>query len=379
MRRSSSTARRFAASARVHGALLILNDRPGPGRSRPAPTAYTSARTTRRWPRRASCVGPERIVGLSTHTPAQIDAAPGRRLHRRRPGARDTDQARAAGGRARSSCAYAAGHAARAVLRDRRDRREQRRCGARGRGRRVAVVRALTEARRTRDVRPALASALDVDPVRGGPRWGSVAASAGSARRPRDLGAPRSSRAAGPRASGAAAAGGRSGPERDAAAAGHARAARAGRAPVADRRRRRSLAALTGGVQLVLCSWPASKLKVAGTHAAAGSTIAFAVLMFVCAIGMWLLRYWAVLGFMALLAIAVINFALALLEGLEPARACHRGGRGRRSPGSCSASSSGCWAGSRCPGSPAAEDVCADPAPPVGSGSRWPKPPMTAW
>jgi uncharacterized membrane protein (DUF2068 family) len=73
------------------------------------------------------------------------------------------------------------------------------------------------------------------------------------------------------------------------------------------------LAALTGGVQLVLYL-AGVKLKVAGTHAAAGSTIAFAVIMFVCAIGMWRLRYWAVLGFMALLAIAVTNFALALLR-----------------------------------------------------------------
>lgn len=73
------------------------------------------------------------------------------------------------------------------------------------------------------------------------------------------------------------------------------------------------LAVLTGGVQLILFL-AGVKLKVGGTHAAAGSTIAFAVIMFVCAIGMWLLRYWAVLGFMALLAIAVTNFALALLK-----------------------------------------------------------------
>ena len=73
------------------------------------------------------------------------------------------------------------------------------------------------------------------------------------------------------------------------------------------------LAALAGGVQLVLFL-AGVKLKVAGTHAAAGSTIVFAVVMFVCAIGMWMLRYWAVLGFMALLAIAVTNFSLALLK-----------------------------------------------------------------
>jgi hypothetical protein len=73
------------------------------------------------------------------------------------------------------------------------------------------------------------------------------------------------------------------------------------------------LAALAGGVQLILFL-AGVKLKVAGTHAAAGSTIVFAVVMFACAIGMWRLWYGAVLGFMALLAITVTNFALALVR-----------------------------------------------------------------
>jgi len=73
------------------------------------------------------------------------------------------------------------------------------------------------------------------------------------------------------------------------------------------------LAALAGGVQLVLFL-AGVKLKVAGTRPAAGSTIVFAALMFTCAAGMWLMRYWAVLGFMALLAIAVTNFSLVLLK-----------------------------------------------------------------
>lgn len=73
------------------------------------------------------------------------------------------------------------------------------------------------------------------------------------------------------------------------------------------------LAAATGGVQLVLFL-AGVKLKVAGTHPAAGSTIVFAALMFACAIGMWQMRYWAVLGFMALLGITVVNFSLALVR-----------------------------------------------------------------
>src|SRR5205807_616045 len=73
------------------------------------------------------------------------------------------------------------------------------------------------------------------------------------------------------------------------------------------------LAALSGGVQLALFIFGV-KLKVAGAHAKAGSTIVFGVMMFVCAAGMWMLRYWAVLGFMALLGITVLYFSLALIK-----------------------------------------------------------------
>ena len=73
------------------------------------------------------------------------------------------------------------------------------------------------------------------------------------------------------------------------------------------------LALLSGGVQLVLFL-AGVKLKVAGTHPKAGSTIVFGALMFVCAGGMWLMRYWAVLGFMALLAMLLLYFAFALIK-----------------------------------------------------------------
>ena len=52
----------------------------------------------------------------------------------------------------------------------------------------------------------------------------------------------------------------------------------------------------------------------AGLRAAAGQTIAFTVLMLICAVGMWLMRYWAVLGFMALLAILVLFAVGALVK-----------------------------------------------------------------
>jgi hypothetical protein len=54
--------------------------------------------------------------------------------------------------------------------------------------------------------------------------------------------------------------------------------------------------------------------KIGGKHPAAGGIILFALLMLICAAGLWRLRYWAVLGFMVLLAIIVVLFTLLLVE-----------------------------------------------------------------
>jgi hypothetical protein len=74
-----------------------------------------------------------------------------------------------------------------------------------------------------------------------------------------------------------------------------------------------ALALLTGAAQLILFI-AGVKLHVAGTSAKAGSTIVFGVMMFICAAGMWFRKYWAVLGFMAILGITVAYFALALIK-----------------------------------------------------------------
>jgi uncharacterized membrane protein (DUF2068 family) len=74
-----------------------------------------------------------------------------------------------------------------------------------------------------------------------------------------------------------------------------------------------ALAALSGLVQLILF-FAGVKLKSSGVHAAAGQTIVFAVLMLLCAVGMWQMRYWAVLGFMALLAILLVFAVGALVK-----------------------------------------------------------------
>ena len=73
------------------------------------------------------------------------------------------------------------------------------------------------------------------------------------------------------------------------------------------------IAALNGIVQLILYA-AGVKLKVGGARPQAFSVILFAVLMFVCAGGMWRMKYWAVLGFQALLAIVILTFSLVLIR-----------------------------------------------------------------
>lgn len=71
------------------------------------------------------------------------------------------------------------------------------------------------------------------------------------------------------------------------------------------------LAALSGLVQLILFL-AGVRLHSTGVKASAGQTIAFTVLMLLCAGGMLAMRYWAVLGFMALLAVLLV-FAMGAL------------------------------------------------------------------
>ncbi len=69
-----STGRRFASAAAAHGALFILNDRPDLVAATGADGVHVGQDDTTVADARAT-VGPERIVGLSTHSPEQVDAA----------------------------------------------------------------------------------------------------------------------------------------------------------------------------------------------------------------------------------------------------------------------------------------------------------------
>jgi thiamine-phosphate pyrophosphorylase len=68
------TARRFADVCARHGALFILNDRPDLALDAGADGVHVGQDYVSVAEARAA-VGPNRLVGLSTHSPAQIDAA----------------------------------------------------------------------------------------------------------------------------------------------------------------------------------------------------------------------------------------------------------------------------------------------------------------
>ena len=113
------------------------------------------------------------------------------------------------------------------------------------------------------------------------------------------------------------------------------------------------IAVLIGGGDLVAVLVD-GQFKIGGAHAGAGGVILFSVLMLVCAVGMWQLRYWAVLGFQAILAFVILFFSLLGLRAANLLGGRRLGGRRRSAAAGCSTSSSACSAGSRCriPGYP---------------------------
>ncbi len=57
-----------------------------------------------------------------------------------------------------------------------------------------------------------------------------------------------------------------------------------------------------------------AKPKVSGQQPKLPEILVFSGLMLMCSVGMWKLRYWAVLGFQTLLAIGLLGFSLALVR-----------------------------------------------------------------
>jgi hypothetical protein len=56
------------------------------------------------------------------------------------------------------------------------------------------------------------------------------------------------------------------------------------------------------------------RITIGRSHAGVGGVVLFSVIMLVCAVGMWRMRYWAVLGFQAILAIVILIFSLLLIR-----------------------------------------------------------------
>ena len=63
-----------------------------------------------------------------------------------------------------------------------------------------------------------------------------------------------------------------------------------------------------------------TKVKVGGTPTNLGGSLIFSAVMMVCAIGMWRLRYWAALGFQALLGIVIVAFVFVALTANDVVR-----------------------------------------------------------
>jgi thiamine-phosphate pyrophosphorylase len=150
----------FARCCAEHGALFILNDRPDLVAETGADGVHVGQEDTSVSAARA-LVGPDRLVGLSTHTPAQVDAATGVDYIGVGPvHATPTKPGRPAVGL--ELVRHAAAHARVPFFAiggiDTAGTAEVREAG----GRRIAVVRALTEAedplRAARELRAALES-----------------------------------------------------------------------------------------------------------------------------------------------------------------------------------------------------------------------------
>ena len=112
------------------------------------------------------------------------------------------------------------------------------------------------------------------------------------------------------------------------------------------------IAVLIGGGDLIAVLID-GQFKVGGAHAGAGGVILFSVLMLVCAVGMWQLRYWAVLGFQAILAFVILFFSLLGLRAANLLAVVASVVVVGSAAAGCSTSSSACSAASRCRHTPA--------------------------
>jgi hypothetical protein len=72
-----------------------------------------------------------------------------------------------------------------------------------------------------------------------------------------------------------------------------------------------ALALVIGNLVLVILH---VTVKVGSQRVSTGQEVVYLVVMSMCAYGLWRTRYWAVLGFMVLLALTVLSYSLALVR-----------------------------------------------------------------
>lgn len=73
------------------------------------------------------------------------------------------------------------------------------------------------------------------------------------------------------------------------------------------------IALIVGGGDLI-DALLGGRLTPGGPHIVVGTILPFSVVILACAWGMWRMRYWAVLGFQALLGIVILLFSLLLIR-----------------------------------------------------------------
>jgi hypothetical protein len=71
-------------------------------------------------------------------------------------------------------------------------------------------------------------------------------------------------------------------------------------------------AVIAGGLVVANIALAVGGYKIQGKHPAVAGVVVFTALLLAMAIGLWRVRYWAVLGMEALLAITMLLFSLAL-------------------------------------------------------------------
>jgi thiamine-phosphate pyrophosphorylase len=267
------------------GALFILNDRPDLAATAGADGVHVGQDDGTLEQARAAA-GPELLIGLSTHAPAEIDA--GRAADYLGVGpvnATPTKPGRPAVGL--ELVEHAAAHAAAPFFAIGGIDSESVPAVLHAGARRIAVVRAIAEAADPQAAARELREWLEAADAAARPAQAREEPPAGGGRRPR-----------------------RSSEERNAELRAELRPYAVGARPPA-LLFSAALAALLGVISLVAY---AAGAEVNGRHPAFGGIVGFCGLMFISAAGMWAKRYWAVLLFQVILAATtVISFLRVLV------------------------------------------------------------------